>query len=158
VEAGHGSLGGCWQYCRAGSGVQLCAAASAASAATIAASYRRRLTGAVMNDDFDALDRLVEFGLGAAVARQMAGSMNVALRRQAAQIEAGKQSAAGVWVAFDGQRAGPFDEAELRKLITDGRVTKSTQVWRPGMAQWQTVENTPEVLRLVVLAPASNKT
>jgi hypothetical protein len=111
-----------------------------------------------MNDDFDALDRLVEFGLGTVVARQMAGSMNLALHRQPAQIEAGKQSAAGVWVAIEGQRAGPFDEAELRKLITDGRVTKSTQVWRPGMAQWQTVENTPEVLRLVVLAPASNKT
>jgi hypothetical protein len=111
-----------------------------------------------MNDDFDAVDRLVEFGLGAAVARQMVGSMNVALRRQAAQIEAGKQAAAGVWVAIEGQRAGPFDEAELRTLIMNGRVTKSTQVWRPGMAQWQAVENTPEVLRLVVLAPPSNKT
>lgn len=35
----------------------------------------------------------------------------------------------------------------------DGRLAKDSYVWKPGMPQWQIAKNTPEVLRLVALAP-----
>ncbi|TFW28524.1 DUF4339 domain-containing protein [Massilia horti] len=105
------------------------------------------------DNNFYSIDRLVEFGLCTAVARQMVESMNAALSQQAMPGYNKQVCAPGFWVVFDGKSAGPFDEAELLKLIMTARVTRASYVWKPGMAQWQTVENTPEVLRLVALTP-----
>lgn len=109
-----------------------------------------------MNDDhFFSMDRLVEFGLSMAVARQMTESMNQALRHTHIP---GTQTAplppAHVYhVLLDGKPAGPFAEHELSRLITEGRLTKDSHVWRPGMATWALAENVDHVLRLVALAP-----
>ena len=56
-------------------------------------------------------------------------------------------------VILGGKPAGPFSEQELSRLITEGKVTKGTHVWRPGMPKWELSENVPEVLMLVALAP-----
>ncbi len=54
---------------------------------------------------------------------------------------------------MDGKRSGPYSEQELSRLIADKKVTKVTYVWRPGMIDWQKVENVPDILRLVALTP-----
>ncbi|VXC56656.1 DUF4339 domain-containing protein [Massilia sp. 9I] len=106
--------------------------------------------------NFDAVDRLVEFGLSAAVAQRMVASMNGALDamnlpgRQLGAVDTAPQ---GFWIVYEGKPAGPFQEAQLIQLIAGGKLTKASYVWKPGMAQWATVENSPEVLRLIVLAP-----
>jgi hypothetical protein len=109
----------------------------------------------IHDDNFGSIERLVEFGLGVAVARQMVDSMNLALRNASmpgyhSPVSMPNRSC---WVILGGKQAGPFDEAELSRLIVEGRLTKDSYVWKPGMPQWQTAENTPEVLRLVALAP-----
>lgn len=42
----------------------------------------------------------------------------------------------------DGVADGPHDEAALRDLIKEGRITAQTLVWQPGTGSdlWQTVE------------------
>jgi uncharacterized RDD family membrane protein YckC len=36
----------------------------------------------------------------------------------------------------NGQQAGPVDEATFNSLVSAGRITPDTQVWREGMANW----------------------
>jgi hypothetical protein len=110
-----------------------------------------------MNDDnFLSIDRLVEFGMGMAVARQMMDSMNQALQSthipgiQTPQLAVPSQH---YYAVLEGKTAGPFSAQELSRLITEGKVNKDSYIWRPGMAKWQTAENLPDVLRLVALAP-----
>lgn len=110
-----------------------------------------------MNDDnFFSINRLIEFGMGTAVAQQMVKSMNHALMNsQVPTSMSSIQPPAGqtYFVVLDGKTAGPFSESELSRLIIDGRVVKTTYVWRPGLSNWQVVENVADVLRLVALCP-----
>lgn len=121
------------------------------------------------NDNFFSIERLVEFGLGMGIAQQMVNSMNQAMQQTyipgpmngmvgglsmapgQAPMAAGKPSA--YFLVLDGKQAGPFAEEELSRLIQQGQVSKSTYVWRPGMAAWAHCEDVPEVLRLVALCP-----
>ena len=105
---------------------------------------------------FDAIDRLVDFGLSAAVAQRMVSSMNGAIdamNMPGRQLGNTDTATMGFWIVYEDKPAGPFQEAQLIQLIANGKLTKSSYVWKPGMAQWATVENAPEVLRLIVLAP-----
>ena len=40
------------------------------------------------------------------------------------------------WVALDGQKDGPHDEAGLSALVTQGRFGMATKVWKKGMNGW----------------------
>lgn len=105
-----------------------------------------------MNDDnFASIDRLVEFGMGIAVTRQMTASMNQAIENT--RFPEPAVAAKRYHAVLDDKAAGPFTEEELSRLIREGKVSKSTFIWRPGMTNWQRVEDNAEVLRLVALAP-----
>lgn len=108
------------------------------------------------DNNFLSIDRLVEFGLGVSVAQQMVASMNRAMTHshmpglQTPLV----QTAPHVYHAvLDGNVAGPFNEGELMRLITDRRLTIGSKVWRPGLADWRPVQDVPDVLRLVALCP-----
>jgi hypothetical protein len=112
-------------------------------------------------DNFFSVDRLVEFGMGMGIAQHMVKSMNSALQEaylpsaQATQLT-GLQPPTlpnTFFVVFDGRQAGPFNDVEISRLVADGRITKSTYVWRAGMLQWEFAENVPEFLRIIALAP-----
>lgn len=103
------------------------------------------------NDNFASIDRLVEFGLGISVAQQMTASMNQAIENT--RFPGPAVVSQRYHVMLDDKAAGPFTEDELSRLIGEGKVSKSTYVWRPGMANWQRAEDNAEVLRLVALAP-----
>jgi len=107
-------------------------------------------------DNFFSMDKLVEFGMGMAIATQMAKSMNQSLT----QMEipgAGKAMPNNTdsiyYVVLDGKSEGPFSLTELSRLIAEKKIMKETYVWKPGMAQWDLAENVSEVLRLVALTP-----
>lgn len=108
------------------------------------------------NDNFFAIDRLVQFGLGMGVAQQMVRSMNNALQNTTIPGPQGGPAASAspaYFAVIEGKQAGPFAAHELVRLISEGKVAKGSLVWRPGMASWDAVENVPDVLRLVALAP-----
>jgi hypothetical protein len=48
-------------------------------------------------------------------------------------------------VAVNGERAGPYSEADLRAMISSGRVNAATQVWTDGMDDWQPVSSIPRL-------------
>ncbi|MDO9191379.1 MAG: DUF4339 domain-containing protein [Undibacterium sp.] len=110
-----------------------------------------------MNEDnFYSINRLVEFGMGMAVAQQMVKSMNHALTSTHIPGPMNPMPALAVQayhIILEGKPAGPFSEQELSRLIGEGKVVKSTYVWKPGMVKWDVVENLADVLRLVALAP-----
>lgn len=110
-----------------------------------------------MNEgSFFSLDRLVEFGCGVAVATQMANSMNASLaqmRTPGADYPMQGAGEVSYYLVIEGKAAGPFASAELSKLITDGKLTNETYVWKPGMPDWQHADDRPDILRLVALTP-----
>lgn len=107
-------------------------------------------------NNFYSIDRLVEFGLGIAVAQQMVRTMNEAATSAYApgvMQPITRSSMPGFFAAIDGVQSGPFSEAELQQLIKDKRIHKETYVWRPGMSAWDLALNQPEFMRLVALTP-----
>lgn len=112
------------------------------------------------DNSFFSMDRLVEFGLGMAVAQQMMNTMNQTLSQMQTPVATMPQNVVlnsinnGVYyVVLDGKQAGPFSQSELSRLINEKKVTKETLVWKPGMREWLTAENVPDVLKLVALMP-----
>ena len=108
------------------------------------------------NQSFFSLDRLVEFGLGMGVARQMVNVMNESMRSMhtpGAQNSMQPASSKIYYVAIDGRALGPLNDSELMLLIAQKKVNKSTLTWMPGMRGWTAIENVPEVLKVVALTP-----
>jgi membrane protease subunit (stomatin/prohibitin family) len=51
-------------------------------------------------------------------------------------------------VLVDNQQQGPFNVNQLRELVSTGRLTKQTYVWKQGMESWGFAENQSELLNL----------
>lgn len=108
-------------------------------------------------DSIFSIDRLIEFGMGMAVANQMVSSMNQAMQGMHVpgvsnnpMPQLPKQM---YYAIIDNNQAGPFSEEELTRLITSKKINKDTFIWKPGMKDWVKAETLPDVLRLVALAP-----
>ena len=111
-------------------------------------------------NSFFSIDRLVEFGMGMAMAQQMVRTMNYAMNNM--QVPGVDRKMENVpqsiyYVIIDGQQAGPFSESEMGRLVADKKVTSSSCVWKPGMPAWQTADKVPDVLRIVALTPPTFK-
>lgn len=114
------------------------------------------------NDHFFSIDRLVEFGMSLAVSQQMVQMMNHTMQNMyipgAMAPMQNQQNNTQImpnifYVVIDGNSVGPLSESEIIKMISNKQITKDTFVWKPGMTDWQKVESTPEVLKLVLLSP-----
>jgi Tfp pilus assembly major pilin PilA len=42
----------------------------------------------------------------------------------------------GIWIGRDGQKYGPYTEANVRLWLREGQLTPDTLAWRPGMTAW----------------------
>lgn len=110
-----------------------------------------------MNDDnLYSVNRLVEFGMSFAIARQMVGAMNETITNM--HIPGAMNSMQPTipqfyYAIIDGNQSGPYSEQELSRLISDKKVHKETHIWKPGMNNWDIAQNIPDVLKLVVLSP-----
>ena len=104
---------------------------------------------------FYSIDRLVEFGMGMAMAQQMVQTMNQTMQNMRVPGAGNPmpQPVRVYYAVLDGKQAGPFSETELARLINDKKLSKETYIWHPGLAAWKTAENIPEILRLVALTP-----
>lgn len=109
-----------------------------------------------MENSFFSIDRLIEFGMGIAVAQQMVRMMNETMQNMyvPGTMNPMQPSPSNIYyVILDGQQSGPYSEGELSRLIGQKKITKDTYIWKPGMTDWQTAERLPDVLRLVALTP-----
>ncbi|MFG1926095.1 SPFH domain-containing protein [Cryptosporangium sp. NPDC048952] len=91
-------------------------------------------------------------GLGMAAGQRMAQSLNPPAQAPAAgppPLPAQAQWYLGV----GGQQAGPYDEAALAAQVRSGSLTRSTLVWKTGMAQWVPAEQVPELAAVLGSVP-----
>ena len=111
----------------------------------------------IMNDDsFFSIDRLVEFGMGMAIAQQMVKTMNSAMDNMHVPGSMNPMQTSVpqfYFVVIEGNQAGPFSEQEISRLIADKKIVKETYIWKPGLPKWEFAEKLPEILKLVALAP-----
>ncbi len=108
-----------------------------------------------MENSFDSIDRLVEFGMGIAVAQQMVNTMNYAMKNMAVPGVGTTSSTPlqqpGFYAAIDGAQAGPLNEQELNILVQNGKLTPDVLVWRQGMSGWTLARNVSEICKLFLL-------
>ncbi|MFI5954049.1 SPFH domain-containing protein [Cryptosporangium sp. NPDC051539] len=88
-------------------------------------------------------------GLGMAAGQRMAQSMN-----QAAPAAGPPPLPTTEWyIGTGGQQAGPFDDAGLAAQARSGALTRSTLVWKQGMAQWLPAEQVSELAGVLGAVP-----
>lgn len=108
------------------------------------------------NDSFFSIDRLVEFGMGMAMAQQMVEMMNRTMKQMYVPGSIQSMPAAQpvtFYVAVDGRQIGPVSEGEFAKMVTDRLVTKDTLAWMPGMLAWKPIEQIPAILKVIAVTP-----
>ena len=110
-----------------------------------------------MNDNsFYSIDRLVEFGMGMAMAQQMVRVMNETMQTMyvpgAPNTISAPQSLT-IYVGIEGKSLGPLNESEFTKMVSEKKVTCSTLVSMPGMTGWKPVDQVPDALRIIAIAP-----
>lgn len=108
------------------------------------------------NNSFYSIDRLVEFGMGMAMAQQMVRTMNETMQTMyvpGSPNTITPPASKLMHVAVDGQAVGPIGEKELLQLIENQKINSKSLVWMPGMPAWKMIEEVPEVLRIIALAP-----
>lgn len=109
------------------------------------------------NNNFFSIDRLVEFGLGMAMARQMVNIMNESMQTMyipgSIQSMPAPQQAVNIYAAVDGRSVGPMTEQEFASMVAAGKITKDSLVWSPGMSSWKPLEQVPSILKIVAMAP-----
>jgi hypothetical protein len=64
---------------------------------------------------------------------------------QAAAQPARAASSYSYYAYIDGQNSGPYGAAELTALVRDGRFTRTTFVWKEGMAGWAEASTVAEI-------------
>ena len=108
------------------------------------------------NESFYSIDRLVEFGMGMAMAQQMVSMMNQTMRQMYVPGCIQSMPAAQpltVYVAINGRQVGPISESEFTQLVTTQQVTKDTLAWMPGMLAWKPIEQIPSILKVIAVVP-----
>ena len=108
------------------------------------------------NESFYSIDRLVEFGMGMAMAQQMVGMMNQTMRQMYVPGSIQSMPAAQpvtFYVVLNGSPVGPISESEFTRLVTTKQVTKDTLAWIPGMLAWKPIEQIPSILKVIAVAP-----
>ena len=52
------------------------------------------------------------------------------------------------YIISDGEKKGPYNEAQLRNLLAIGTIDSDTRIWREGMDRWLPVEQVVELAPL----------
>lgn len=98
---------------------------------------------------FNPAAMMAGMALGGAVGQNIAGTMNSAMSGMAQQPSActvpPPVPTSEYHVAVNGQPTGPFDIATLTRMAASGQFTKSTLVWKVGMANWEKAETVEEL-------------
>jgi membrane protease subunit (stomatin/prohibitin family) len=101
-------------------------------------------------------------GAGMVVGQQMAGAVGGSLSAPGQVIPGNTQSpgappplpvTASFHAAINGAQAGPFDMTAMQMNVREGKISRSTLVWKPGMANWAAADTVPELQPLFAHLP-----
>jgi membrane protease subunit (stomatin/prohibitin family) len=97
----------------------------------------------------------VGLGAGIAMGAQMVNAMGGAFGTPGAgaAIPPPIPGAIAFHVAVGQQQTGPFDLAGLQQQLASGNLTRSSLVWKAGMAQWAKAGEVPELAGLFASTP-----
>jgi membrane protease subunit (stomatin/prohibitin family) len=90
-------------------------------------------------------------GAGLAMANQMAGALQGQAAGVAPPLPAG--GSGSFFLALNNTQAGPFDIPALMAKAREGSLTRTTLVWRQGMACWVAAETVPELQSMFASVP-----
>lgn len=90
----------------------------------------------------------VGFGMGNMVTNMMNNSMN-----QNQQQNNVPPPLTQFHVVVNGAQAGPFGIDQLKAMVTSGQLTRTTQVWKAGMANWAAADQQAELAALFAAVP-----
>lgn len=105
-------------------------------------------------------DKIVEFGMGMTMARQIPQMMDMAMphpQNVGNTPPEIKTDVSNVYIANNGQQAGPFTESEVKQLINNGVISQTTLIWMPKMPQWALANQVPAINKLFLLSSMSAK-
>ena len=93
-------------------------------------------------------------GAGFAMGNQMVGAMQPGMQQPAAAAPPPPPApgASSYFVAIDGKQHGPYTPQQIQQYVAAKQISKSSLVWKQGMAQWTSAEQIPELATL--FAPA----
>lgn len=88
--------------------------------------------------------------IGGAMGQNIAGTMNSMMAGVNQQVHQGSIThppvpSVAYHVAVDGQATGPYNIATLTQMVSNGKFTENTLVWKPGMTEWVTAKNVQEL-------------
>jgi membrane protease subunit (stomatin/prohibitin family) len=91
-------------------------------------------------------------GAGMAIGSQMAGAM-VPQAHTGGGAPPPLPTVVTFFVGVNGSQQGPFDLATLTAKLRSGEISRSTLVWKNGMASWAAADSVPELASLFASAP-----
>ena len=97
----------------------------------------------------------IGMGMGFAMAKQMADSMNQN-NQQSNNNNSAPPPLPGLspyHVAVGGTQQGPFNTDTLKQMVQQGSLTKDSLVWKPGMSAWTKAGDVPELKIVLDSAP-----
>ena len=87
--------------------------------------------------------------MGGAIGQQMAGMMNnLGQAVQAGQNTPPPLPQISYNVAVNGQSTGPFNMQQLQAMVSQGSLSKTSLVWKAGMAGWEAAGTITELKHL----------
>ena len=110
-----------------------------------------------MDNSYEAMERMLEFGMGASLAQQMMRTMNECMQQTTipiVQVQAPPMPQPTIrefYAVIDENVAGPFNEGQLAELVKNKKVTAETYVWAKGMSNWSLAKQIPEVNKAIIL-------
>ena len=118
-----------------------------------------------MSDNDSMFDKMLEMGMGMAVANQipkMMGSMMPDSFGSAQQTQLPTNVQQGpppittanviqFYAIVNNSQVGPLSEQEFIALIQRNLISTSTLIWKQGMANWQPAQQVPEAGKLLLL-------
>jgi hypothetical protein len=109
------------------------------------------------DNNFNSIDKMMEFGMSMAVAQQMMQTMNHVMNNvqtpQFNNVNIPLPIPKQYYALVNDIPQGPFTENDLTGHIVAGRVTKATMVWMQGMPIWMPAEQVMDVNKLFSLVP-----
>ena len=118
-----------------------------------------------MSDNDSMFDKMLEMGMGMAVANQIPKMMESMMpnsfgsAQQAQQSISTRQGPPPITTAniiqfyaiVNNSQVGPLSEQEFIALIQKNLITASTLIWKQGMENWQSAQQVPEAGKLLLL-------
>lgn len=98
-------------------------------------------------------DRLLEFGMSAAEAEDTVKYLDECADCHHDENEHKGLIPHYIYIQLDKKIEGPFDDRQFAELVRARTVRRDTLCWLPGMEEWKSLADMPDLLKIIALTP-----